>query len=90
MTKQEEILGDWREAWDFSDNRTEVVEKDRAIRAMDEYAKEQAIAFAKWTAENLWTVYGDQWYPYQDEDNPVPASKLYEKFLEFQQQTTNT
>lgn len=62
--------------------------KQAALNAMDEWAQQEAIAFAKWTAENLWTVYGDNWYPYQDEDNPIPASKLYELFLAQQLQPT--
>lgn len=51
---------------------------------MDEYAKQQAKEFAKWTAINLWSVHGDNWYPYMDEDNPISASDLYELFIENQ------
>jgi hypothetical protein len=38
MTK-EEILGTGKEAWDFSHDRTVVIERDDALVAMDEYAK---------------------------------------------------
>lgn len=47
MTK-EEIIGKGKEAWDFSHDRTVVVDRDDALAAMDEYAKQQAIAFLKW------------------------------------------
>lgn len=53
-------------------------------KAMDEYAKQQAMEFAKWTAINLWSVHGDNWYPYQNEDNPVSADELYNLFIESQ------
>lgn len=57
---------------------------EAAHTSMDVFAKQQAIDFAKWTAENLWTVYGDQWYPYRDEDNPISADQLYAQFIKSQ------
>lgn len=56
----------------------------KLLSAMDEYAKQQAIDFAKWTAVNLWSVHGANWYPYQDEDNPISADELYNQFIESQ------
>lgn len=52
--------------------------------SMDEFAKQQAKDFAKWTAVNLWSVHGDNWYPYLDEDNPISADELYNQFIESQ------
>jgi 5,10-methenyltetrahydromethanopterin hydrogenase len=55
---------------------------DALNKAVEEYAKQQAKEFAKWTAINLWSVHGDNWYPYMDEDNPISDSELYELFIE--------
>jgi hypothetical protein len=86
MTKEEIIS---KELGRYSLKPEQVYHGTNAIpaalhRSMDEYAKQQAINFAKWTAENLWTVYGDNWYPYQDEDNPILANKLYDQFIDSQ------
>lgn len=64
---------------------------DKAIaadiyKAMDEYAKQQAIAFAAYTAENLWAVYSKtgMWYQHMNEDNPITGEQLYNQFIEQQ------
>lgn len=100
MTKEEEILNNHvslyfsshhdKSRWNGEgENGGAEWHTDKAIaadiyKAMDEFAKQQAVAFAKWTAENLWTVFDDNWYPYQDEDNPVSAAHLYSQFIEQQ------
>lgn len=50
------------------------------------FAKEQAIAFAAYTAENLWTVYSrtGMWYQHMNEDNPITGEQLYNQFIEQQ------
>lgn len=54
--------------------------------ATDEYAKQQAIAFAAYTAENLWAVYSKtgMWYQHMNEDNPITGEQLYNQFIEQQ------
>jgi hypothetical protein len=51
---------------------------------IDVWARTQAIAFAKWTCEGLWSCYGDDWYPYRNEDNPITGEQLYDEFLKSQ------
>ena len=59
-------------------------------KAIDEYAqsnaKQQAIAFAAYTADNLWGHYKGQWYEHHNEDNPKTSDELYAQFVENQSQ----
>lgn len=45
--------------------------------AMDLYAQQESIAFAEWTAINLWTTYKGKWFEYRNEDNPITGEQLY-------------
>lgn len=47
----------------------------------DVWARTQAIAFARWTCEGLWSCYGDDWYEYRNEDNPITGEALYNLFI---------
>lgn len=47
----------------------------------DVWARTQAIAFAKWTCERLWSTHDEMWYPYQDEDNPITGDALYDLYI---------
>lgn len=84
MTK-EEIIGKGKEAWDFSHDRTVVVDRDDALAAMDEYAKQQGSAFVRWmdvdairNGENLWQWRGDNFRV------DYTTEQLYDKFIEQQ------
>ena len=53
-------------------------------KAFEEAKKKQAIAFAEWTAQGLWSTYRGQWYQYRNEDNPISGDQLYDIFLKQQ------
>lgn len=36
-----------------------------------------ALAFSAWTCENLWSHHNGNWYPYQDDDNPISGDELW-------------
>jgi hypothetical protein len=52
------------------------------LKAMNEYAKQQAIEFSAWNCKDLWSTYNGMWYPYQDEDNPITGEELYNLWLQ--------
>jgi hypothetical protein len=49
-------------------------------RAMDTYAKQQVVAFQKWTNMNGWFWSPNQWINYQDEPTPMTTEELYSLF----------
>lgn len=55
-------------------------------KALEEYAKWQALAFAQWTAEGQWpwSFDGEYWSSPLDNHNPVTAEDLYSQFLKHQ------
>lgn len=84
MTKEEIFDKHSNILYDLVEDHYSCLVLEDALVAMDEYARQQAKEFAKWTAINLWSVHGDNWYPYMDKDNPISASDLYELFIENQ------
>lgn len=89
MTKAEEILKQVDIDVYFYSNAA----RRELLSGIEQYAKEQAIAFVKWAAENNYESgfnlngeleYNDLSYEY------FSPSEMYENFLTYQTQTTNT
>jgi len=58
---------------------------DGIYKAMDEYAKQQSVAFMKW-ALNAGKIIGDNW---GDAYMPLEEEDVYNQFIEHQKQTEN-
>lgn len=83
MTK-EEILDPFRK---MSDSSTSWVYEEDAIKAMDEYAKQQAIAFMNWTLSSDCDTYSctdeNQWTNIFTSEN-ITTEQLYNQFIDQQ------
>lgn len=82
MTK-EEILEDKNGFFYLEDT---VYHEDGVKEAMDEFAKQEAIAFAEWIGRNDYIFYGGEnntWYHSDDRKrkNPLTTEQLYQLFL---------
>lgn len=78
MATKEKILG----MYDTIDNQFEYYEPD-VLRAMDEYAKQECIDFAKWitvAGENYWGV--DGW---DSGGTTLSTAQLYDKYIKQKQ-----
>jgi hypothetical protein len=85
MTKEDAIKKYFPSGMPFTE-QCGFIEEDLLYGAMDEFSKSQAIAFAAYTAENLWAVYSKtgMWYQHMNEDNPITGEQLYNQFIEQQ------
>jgi len=56
---------------------------EKVEKAMDEWGKQQSIAFARWIGENGYAYIGDNWYHMDDEDgdNKLSEEELYNLFI---------
>lgn len=50
------------------------------LSAMDEYAKQQVVAFQKWTNQHGWFWNPNQWLNYHGEHTPMTTEELYSLF----------
>ena len=50
-----------------------------SLQAMEEYAKQQCIAFDKWKYENRWFLFDGQYWQYTFEQGSVVGEKTYNK-----------
>jgi hypothetical protein len=77
MKTKEEILKDQVGSYTFD----ELIDNEPGIMtAMEEYAKQQAIAFVKWAIESE-KIMGDNYY---NAFIPGPEEELYDQFIESQ------
>lgn len=64
--------------------------KDFCLKAMDEYAKQQTIAFDVWKRENKWFSFENNGYWYQifevgtSRSHKLTTEQLYNQFIEQQ------
>jgi hypothetical protein len=81
MTKESILDQHVKYAWEC-DQASPVIPYSEAEKAMDEYAKQKAVAFLKWALESDNIVgdnYGDAFIPY-----PTTEEELYSQFIEQQ------
>ncbi len=90
MTKKD-ILEKYRDDSKFPNLTAVVFYRKDCLDAMDEFAKQQAIAFSEWMAGSSWVKHPDVediWYLHFGDFNEQPEEKttaqLYTLFLEHQ------
>jgi hypothetical protein len=88
---KEAILTNHGEAWEYS-NQLQVCPLVEAHNAMDEYAKQQAIAFGIWIHKEGWVQSSDNlvtdnlWYHEDNDETYLTTQQLHDLFIEHQKQ----
>lgn len=91
MTKESILDPHLKYAWEC-DQASPVIPYSEAEKAMDEYAKQQAIAFADWIKENRWCYQEhlhepSNWRYFNcqtEEDKYASTEQLHSQFIEQQ------
>lgn len=80
MPTKEEIFNKKHHSfWDDNGNFNECLLRGDSFDAMDEYAKQQAIAFDKWKHENRWFSFENGYWHYTFEQGTSISDKTYNK-----------
>lgn len=84
MTKEQLLDEHAKYAWEC-DESEHVVAYSKAEKAMDEYAKQQAIAFDEWKADNKWVQsLNNNYFMKEHPLQHKTSDQLYSQFIEQQ------